>query len=103
MIYAAARMRELAERRQLLLVRAQQQRVALGQHTAQLAPLLRWADRGWQAWVYLRLHPWIAAIPVLAVTALRPRRVTRTVGRLFMLWRFVPSLRNLLQNVRRPA
>ncbi|HJV95476.1 MAG TPA: YqjK family protein [Albitalea sp.] len=83
----------LAARHELLLLRVHEQRAALALQTRGLAHSAGWVERGLRAWGYVRTHPWVAAVPLVAVAVIGPRRVTRVLARVITVWRVVRSLR----------
>ncbi len=101
-MFYGERTRLLAARRESLVLRAQDQRVALARRARSFAPLA-WVERGSQAWAYARSHPWVVVLPVIALTALGPRRVARALTRVLVVWRVVRSLRRLLDGGQRHA
>jgi YqjK-like protein len=71
----------LAERRERLVTRAAEQRVALAQNIEPYRLPLALADRGINALRYIRSHPeWLVGVVVL-LAALRPGRVGKWLGR----------------------
>ena len=71
----------LAQRRERLVTRAAEQRVALAQNIEPYRLPLALADRGLYALRYIRSHPeWLVGVVVLLV-ALRPGRVGKWLGR----------------------
>ena len=86
----------LAARHELLLRRVHDQRAALVQRARGLAPAAGWAERGLRAWSYVRAHPWVVALPLIAAAAIGPRRVSRVLARVIVVWRVVRSLRALM-------
>ena len=66
-------------------------------------PALGWADRGVSAWRWLRSHPQWPLGGLLALAAVRPRRMLRWAGRSLWLWqlwrRFGPLLRSTTRSV----
>ena len=83
----------LAERRERLVTRAAEQRVALAQNIEPYRVPLALADRGLYALRYLRSHPeWLVGVVVLLV-ALRPGRVGKWLGRGWVTWQMMYTLR----------
>ena len=71
----------LAERRERLVTRAAEQRVALAQNIEPYRAPLALADRGITALRYIRSHPeWLVGVVVL-FAALRPGRVGKWLKR----------------------
>jgi hypothetical protein len=83
----------LAERRERLVTRAAKQRVALAQNIEPYRIPLALADRGINALRYIKSHPeWIVGVVVL-LAALRPGRVGKWLGRGWVTWQMMYSLR----------
>jgi hypothetical protein len=86
----------LAERRERLVTRAAEQRVALAQNIEPYRMPLALADRGINALRYVKSHPeWIVGVVVLLV-ALRPGRVGKWLGRGWVTWQMMYTLRGRL-------
>jgi len=83
----------LANRRETLVALSQLQREGLRNRCEALEPSLRWVERGWHAWVFLRSHVWTALIPLAAVSLARPRWVGRAAAGLLTLARVSRWLR----------
>jgi len=83
----------LAERRERLVTRAAEQRVALAQNIEPYRIPLGLADRGINALRYIKSHPeWIVGVVVL-LAALRPGRAGKWLGRGWVTWRLMYTLR----------
>jgi hypothetical protein len=83
----------LAERRERLVTVAAEQRVALAQNFEPWRGPLELADRGLTALRYIKSHPeWLLGVVVL-VAALRPGRVGKWLGRGWVTWRMLYTLR----------
>jgi hypothetical protein len=83
----------LAERRERLVTRAAAQRVELAQNIEPWRTPLALADQGLTALRYIRHHPeWIVGIVVL-LAALRPGRVGKWLGRGWVTWQMMHTLR----------
>ena len=83
----------LAQRRERLAAQAEAQRRALVQDVEPWRKPLALADQGLSALRYLKTHPeWIIGSVVL-LSALRPRRVGRWLGRGLVSWQLVQKLR----------
>jgi hypothetical protein len=83
----------LAERRERLVTRAAEQRVVLAQNIEPYRIPLALADRGMNALRYIRHHPeWIIGGVVL-LAALRPGRVGKWLGRGWVTWQMMYTLR----------
>lgn len=80
------RMQALAERRQRLLLRSAQLRVALAYEARALHAPLAAADRALAGWRWLRARPVALLGLTLAVAALRPRRALAWGARLWPAW-----------------
>lgn len=93
---------ELAAHRAHLRLRVQQQREALSEHVRAFEPLLTWANRGAQAWAYVREHRWMATVPAIALLALGRGR-GRALSGVLVAWRVLRSLRGLVAAYRRSA
>jgi hypothetical protein len=82
----------LAQRRERLVTRAAEQRVALAQNIEPYRVPLALADRGLYALRYIRSHPeWLVGVVVL-LAALRPGRVGKWLGRGWVTWRMMSAL-----------
>lgn len=81
----------LAARRELLVQRAQQQRVQLAQSLEPLLHASVWVERGLGLWSAMRGRPGLALVSVLAPAAVlalwMPRVVLRTLAAALALWR----------------
>ena len=78
----------LAERRERLVAQAAAQRTALAQNLEPWRAPLALADQGVAALRYVGHHPaWLAGA-VLAVAALRPKRLGRGLGLVWGAWQF---------------
>jgi len=83
----------LAERRERLVTRAAEQRVVLAQNIEPYRIPLALADRGMNALRYIKHHPeWIIGGVVL-LAALRPGRVGKWLGRGWVTWQMMYTLR----------
>ncbi len=83
----------LAERRERLVTVAAEQRVALAHNFEPWRVPLELADRGLTALRYIKSHPeWLLGVVVL-VAALRPGRVGKWLGRGWVTWRMLYTLR----------
>jgi hypothetical protein len=83
----------LTERRERLVTRAAAQRVELAQNIEPWRIPLALADRGMTALRYIKSHPeWIVGIVVL-LAALRPGRVGKWLGRGWVTWQMMHTLR----------
>jgi hypothetical protein len=83
----------LAERRERLVTRAAEQRVTLAQNIEPWRIPLALADRGMTALRYIKSHPeWIVGVVVLRA-ALRPGRVGKWLGRGWVTWQMMYTLR----------
>jgi YqjK-like protein len=83
----------LAERRERLVAQAAAQRVALAQNIEPWRIPLTLADRGMTTLRYVKSHPeWIVGVVVL-LAALRPGRVGKWLGRGWVTWQMMHSLR----------
>jgi hypothetical protein len=86
----------LAERRERLVARAVEQRLALTQHIEPWRLPLAFADWGVTALRYtLRQPQWLVG-GVILLTLLRPRRVGIWVGRALVAWQMLDRLRHTL-------
>jgi hypothetical protein len=87
------KLNRLAERRERLVIRAAEQRVALAQNIEPYRMPLALADRGINALHYIRSHPeWLVGVVVL-LAALRPGRVGKWLGRGLVTWQTMYTLR----------
>jgi YqjK-like protein len=77
----------LAARRESLVTLSQLQRDGLRAHCQALEPPLRWVERGWHGWMFLRGHAWAALVPLAAVSLARPRWFGRLATGLLTLVR----------------
>ena len=83
----------LAERRERLVARAAAQRVTLAQNIEPWRIPLALADQGLAALRYIKSHPeWIVGGVVL-LAALRPGRVGKWLGRGWVTWQMMHTLR----------
>ncbi len=83
----------LAERRERLVTRAAEQRVVLAQNIEPYRIPLALADRGMTALRYIKNHPeWLVGVVVL-LAALRPGRVGKWLGRGWVTWQMMYTLR----------
>lgn len=83
----------LAARREALVALAQVQREVVALHWRGLTPTLHWIERGRQAWLCIRAHPWPVLAPLAALVLLRPRWAGRTAAALLTLSRIGRWLR----------
>jgi YqjK-like protein len=83
----------LAERRERLVTRAAEQRVVLAQNIEPYRIPLALADRGIYALRYIKSHPeWLVGVVVL-FAALRPGRIGKWLGRGWVTWQMMYTLR----------
>jgi len=83
----------LTERRERLVNRAAAQRVALAQNIEPWRIPLALADQGLTALRYIKRNPeWIVGVVVL-LAALRPGRVGKWLGRGWVTWQMLCTLR----------
>lgn len=87
---------QLAERRGALLNRIAAQRSELAMHSAALASVLAYGDRGLRGIDWMKHHPLAVGAAVAALTVARPRRALRWAQRSFFLWRGWQALRSRL-------
>ncbi|MBX3609290.1 MAG: hypothetical protein KF871_05285 [Hydrogenophaga sp.] len=82
---------ELALRRTQLQQRSRRLRDRTLAHAEALSPALTWAERGLEAWQWLRARPPALVVPLAVVTgvwvARRPSRLFTTPWRLWTVWR----------------
>ncbi len=87
------KMIRLTERRERLVTRAAEQRVALAQNIEPYRIPLALVDRGINALHYVKSHPeWIVGVVVL-LAALRPSGVGKWLGRGWVTWQMIYTLR----------
>ncbi|MGE0347750.1 YqjK family protein [Hydrogenophaga sp.] len=84
---------ELAGRRERLVRRSGQLRRQVVRELQDLQPVLSWADRLYDAWLWLRAHPLVAVAGGVGLAASRPRRWLGLGLRAWSLWQLVQRLR----------
>ena len=83
----------LAEQRERLVAQVAAQRTALAQNIEPWRTPLALADQGLAALRYIKSHPeWIVGVVVL-LAALRPSRVGKWLGRGWVTWQMMHTLR----------
>jgi YqjK-like protein len=90
------RLIKLAERRAILVAKADSQRDLLEQTAASWRKPLALADQGLSAIHYLRQNPLLLAGTAVVVAVLRPRRILKWTQRGWIAWRLTRSLRRKL-------
>ncbi|HUO43743.1 MAG TPA: YqjK-like family protein [Burkholderiales bacterium] len=83
----ADRLFELAQRRERLLARVEQQRSAIAAEWQAWEKPAALVDRGVAVAGFLKSHPLLIAIGVAAVVVLRLHKLRKWLGRGWMLWR----------------
>lgn len=90
----------LRQRQLALRLRSAELRAALAEDARALAPVLRWGDRGLQAWTWLRAAPWAGRLALAGASLWllrRPARALRLLGQGLGWWRLLGRLRELLR------
>ncbi len=88
-----ARLIALAERRALLLHRAQSERETVAALVSRADAALAWVDKGRRVLQELGRHPLIIVAAVALVVALRPRRALKWLASGWSLWRLYRQAR----------
>jgi len=83
--------RALAARRELLVRRAQQQRVELELTAAPLVQAMGWVERGVRLVQRVSERPWLVLAPALVLALWRPRFALRLLPATLALWRVARS------------
>ena len=99
MIVPSQKMRELEQRRELLLARIALQRVRLSLELHNLEQPIRMVDRGIAVVHYLKAHPVLVAAGVAALTVVGRRRIAAWVGRGWVAWRGLRTLASWSSNL----
>ncbi len=84
---ASGRDQELALRRQRLVMRSAQLRLALATQAEMLHAPLSLADTAWGGLQWVRRNPYAVIGPLMLLAALRPARALRWARRLWWGWR----------------
>jgi hypothetical protein len=93
----ARRLAQIHARRERLLVKAAAQREEVALMLARLRTPFAIADRGVALAAYVRGHPEIAAIAVVALVVLSPKRAFRWARRALAAWRGYRWVANALR------
>ena len=89
------RLRNLAERRELLVTKASMQRLKLTQNIETWNTPLELIDRGISIVTYIKQHPaWVASSSLAALTFVRPNRVGKWFRRGWIVWQILRKFRN---------
>jgi len=99
MLFGEAEVR-VRQRQLELRLRSAELRAALREDAQLLQSPLRWADRGLQAWTWLRGTPWVGRVALAAgalVLLRRPGRALRLLGQGLGWWRLASRLVELLR------
>jgi len=99
MIVPSQKMRELEQRRELLLARIALQRVRVSLELHNLEQPIKMVDRGIAVVHYLKAHPLLVAAGVAAFTVVGRRRIAAWVGRGWVAWRSLSTLSGWARNL----
>jgi hypothetical protein len=92
MIISSRKVREIEQRRELLLARIALQRVRVELELRNLEQPIKIVDRGIAVVHYLKAHPVLVAAGVAALTVVGRRRIAAWVGRGWVAWRGLRTL-----------
>jgi YqjK-like protein len=90
----------LAARRELLVRRAERERLQFARSVEPLARSWVWVERGFGVWRTVRGHPWLVLTPLAVLLLWRPRVVLRAAASALTLWRVGRSAQRALHATR---
>jgi hypothetical protein len=99
MIISSRKVREIEQRRELLLARIALQRVRVELELRNLEQPIKIVDRGIAVVHYLKAHPVLVAAGVAALTVVGRRRIAAWVGRGWVAWRGLRTLAGWSSNL----